>query len=86
MTTMPIIVVGGLDVGGEDGQSRGIHCARVPTLEQVPEISAKLQEVYDSTRRSQDRMLTFLETISGPQAELRPSENRWSIGELITSS
>ncbi len=51
-------------------------------MKQVPEINPKLQEVYDVTRRSQDRLVLLLETISEQSAALRISENRWSMGEL----
>ena len=43
---------------------------------------AKLQEVYEATRLSYDELYAFLATVPDRAARFRPSESKWSIGEL----
>lgn len=48
----------------------------------MTDVNPKLQEVFDATSASFQKLYAFLKGVSEEQAKFKPSENEWSVGEL----
>jgi hypothetical protein len=53
-------------------------------LKEAPNVNNKLKVLYEQLENDRDRLMTELSNASGDTLSLKPSQDKWSVNEILT--